>query len=119
MGLDTTHGCFHGTYSKFHRFRKALAAQIGISLDEYKQYNDKGFKDLRDLKGDLIPLLNHSDCDGELSVEECKMIERGIANVLANFNDKLGHDDDFGERLAQFREGLLDAIEKGEVVVFC
>lgn len=33
MGLDTTHDCWHGSYSAFGRFREALAQAAGIPLD--------------------------------------------------------------------------------------
>lgn len=32
MGLDTSHGCWHGPYSMFMRWREWLAAQVGIPL---------------------------------------------------------------------------------------
>jgi hypothetical protein len=32
MGLDTSHGCWHGPYSQFMRWRTWLAAQVGIPL---------------------------------------------------------------------------------------
>lgn len=32
MGLDTTHGCWHGAYSAFMRWRKELARVAGIPL---------------------------------------------------------------------------------------
>lgn len=33
MGLNTSHGCFDGPYSQFHRWRLWLALQIGIPLE--------------------------------------------------------------------------------------
>jgi hypothetical protein len=30
MGLDTTHGCWHGAYSAFHRWRSQLAEIAGL-----------------------------------------------------------------------------------------
>jgi len=33
MGLDTSHDCWHGAYSAFHRWRKEIAKHIGIPLD--------------------------------------------------------------------------------------
>jgi hypothetical protein len=32
MGLDTSHGCWHGPYSQFMRWRTWLAARIGLPL---------------------------------------------------------------------------------------
>lgn len=33
MGLDTTHGCWHGAYSAFHRWRVEVAKAAGIPLE--------------------------------------------------------------------------------------
>ena len=38
MGLDTTHGCWNGPYSAFHRFREDLAKAAGIPLDMMQGY---------------------------------------------------------------------------------
>jgi len=40
MGLDTTHGCWHGAYSAFHRWRAGLANAAGIPLDLMEGYYD-------------------------------------------------------------------------------
>lgn len=40
MGLDTTHGCWHGAYSAFHRWRRGLAKGAGIPLDLMEGYYD-------------------------------------------------------------------------------
>lgn len=118
MGLDTSHNCWHGPYSSFNRFRYSLGKQIGIDLDEYIGYGDKGTKDLASIEHDLMPLFNHSDCDGELSVEESKRIVNGLNNVLENFNEQIKADYNFKEKIVQFRDGCLDAISKNEVIDF-
>ncbi len=118
MGLDTTHNCWHGPYSSFNRFRFSLAKQIGIDLNEYDGYDKGGTKILTDIKHDLMPLFNHSDCDGELSVEESTQISKGLTQVLENFNEEIKADFDFKEKIMQFKTGLLDAITKNEIVYF-
>jgi hypothetical protein len=30
MGLDTSHGCWHGAYSEFHRWRQHIAVAAGL-----------------------------------------------------------------------------------------
>ena len=70
MGLDTTHGCYNGTYLSFNRFRYSLGRQIGIDLSDYKGYGNDNGKNLYDIKHELMHLFNHSDCDGELTVEK-------------------------------------------------
>jgi len=118
MGLDTSHNCFHGPYSTFNRFRRSLAQQIGIELYDYYGYNENGTKNLDDIEHDLMPLFNHSDCDGVLTVEECKRIVNGFNQVLENFDDIIEADFDFKDRIIKFRDGCLEAIEKNEVVEF-
>lgn len=118
MGLDTTHGCWSGPYSAFNRFRYSLAYQIGINLDEYAGYNDLGVKNLSDIKHPLMPLFNHSDCDGRLTVKECKSIVKGLNNVLENFTENEKYDFDFKEKIKQFRDGCEHAISLKQMVKF-
>ena len=118
MGLDTSHNCWHGAYSSFNRFRYSLGHQIGINLDDYIGYNNKGTKYLNSIQHELMPLFNHSDCDGVLTIEESKQIAVGLNKVLENFNDKIEADYDFKENIIQFRDGCLDAISKNEIIDF-
>ncbi len=119
MGLTTTHGCWDAPYSTFNRFRYSLASQIGINLDEYNGYGDGvGHKKLESIKHDIGPLLNHSDCDGSLTVNQCKKIANGLNDILNNFNDTIDHDFNFKDQISRFREGLLLAVVKNEVVRF-
>lgn len=118
MGLGTTHNCWHGAYSSFNRFRHSLASQIGINLDEYIGYGEKGTKELYSIEHGIQPLLNHSDCDGELNNLEALSIAKGLDNILENFDDKIPADFNFKERIVQFRDGCLDAVSKHEKIEF-
>ena len=118
MGLDTSHNCWHGPYSSFNEFRYSLARQIGINLNEYAGYDEGGTKDLTTIEHGLMPLFDHSDCDGDLTVEQSARIVDGFNNVLENFNDKIKSYPGFKDDIIQFRDGLLDAISKNEVVDF-
>jgi hypothetical protein len=117
MGLDTSHNCWHGPYSSFNRFRYSLGHQVGIDLDEYAGYNEKGTKDLSEINHELMPLFNHSDCDGRLTVKECKSIVKGLNEILENFKD-IDTDVYFKANIIQFRNGCLDAISKKQMVKF-
>lgn len=119
MGLDTTHGCWNGPYSSFNRFRHDLANQIGIKLEEYAGYG--GEKDLESIEHGIMPLLNHSDCDGSLSVEESKSIEEGLSLILDNLT--LSPEEELNPynlkfKIERFRNGLIDAIGNNEIVEF-
>lgn len=118
MGLDTSHNCWNGTYLYFNRFRYSLGHQIGIDLDDYAGYGKKGVKCLTKIEHELMPLFNHSDCDGILTVEESKQIVIGLNKVLENFNDKIEADYIFKENIIKFRDGCLEAIERNEEVDF-
>lgn len=83
MGLDTTHDAFHGPYSSFNKWRHWLAHQIGINLNDYFGYGGNGTKDIESIDHPLMPLFNHSDCDGELTPEECRQIIKGLKDILS------------------------------------
>ncbi len=75
MGLNTSHGAWDGPYSSFNTFRKWLASKINIDLDEYIGYmSQKATKELTSIDHKLMPLFNHSDCDGEITPAECLQI---------------------------------------------
>jgi hypothetical protein len=119
MGLDTTHNCFHGSYGTFNKFRYELAKQIGINLNDYIEYNGNGNKILDNVDHDLIPLLNHSDCDGELTPDECKRIVNGLNEVLNNLDSHTKNNFyNFEQRIIQFRDGCKKAIKLNENVKF-
>ncbi len=124
MGLDTTHGAWHGPYSSFNNFRKDIAAQIGINLDYCHGF---GFRmphkttiDLSKINHPITTLLRHSDCDGELSVDECRKTVTGIDQILDSLNKELIENHElFMIDFLQFKRGCLKAIEKNEPLEFC
>jgi len=118
MGLDTTHNCYHGSYSGFNRFRYSLGHQIGIDLNDYIGYGISGTKDLTSIKHELMPLFNHSDCDGRLTIKECKSIAKGLDKILENFNDKIESDFNLKDLIIQFRDGCLHAVSLKQMVKF-
>src|SRR3990167_2324187 len=99
MGLDTSHDCWHGSYSAFMRWRRMLARIAGLPpLDLMERfyvagdYNDPikaarrglgmedAFTEIQEslpirwaclLPDVLHELLMHSDCDGELPTAIC------------------------------------------------
>lgn len=114
MGLDTTHDAWHGPYSSFNRFRTWIAKQINIELHEMDGFG--GSKEWDD-SIDLYPLLYHSDCDGELTVEESKRIVKGIDDLMSNL-DESQRDEYMIEKLNQFKRGCELAISKNEIIEF-
>ena len=71
MGLAFSYSDAHWSYSGFNRFRNNLVVALGypISLDDMYETNTYGQLS----RQGIYPLINHSDCDGYLTVNE--MIE--------------------------------------------
>jgi hypothetical protein len=112
MGLRVTHNCFEGAYSGFSKFRKDLGKAIGINLNEYKGFG--GELDFSIVYHGIVPLLNHSDCDGVLTVNEAVLIVGGLTDILS----KQVLNKESQENALKFATGLLSAIAKNEVVEF-
>ena len=100
MGIDFR---YHGrilesapswSYSWFNGFRTELAA-IALGIDLRAMVGFGGDKPWDPHTAHpLYPLLNHSDCDGELSPAEC----RKVAPALAEYAGKLA--DEYDQRMA-------------------
>jgi len=159
MGLDTSHGCWHGAYSAFMRWRTEIAKASGIPLmlmdgfhrcppdfhplvqaaKEHRarpDFSGSGYDplaywaldvdDLLPLSWDmfkghpLVPLLNHSDCDGIIASSDCGP----LADCLESLLDKLpatpagGHIGDWRVKTQAFIDGLRRAAAAGEDVDF-
>jgi hypothetical protein len=125
MGLDTSHDAWHGPYSSFNTFRKWLASKINVNLDEYIGYGGaNATKELTSIDHKIMPLLNHSDCEGELKPAECLQIAEGISDILKNISkEEVEHPEnnwqfsDYNKAI-RFRDGCLLAHSKNENIEF-
>lgn len=114
MGLDCSHDAFHGAYSAFNSFRQAVADAIGGSYPPHFVKNadgslatdDRGravYDRSRDQEmwyaGDgmtreknpgIYEFLSHSDCDGEISPEMCKLVADELEPLLDKMPEKSG-----------------------------
>lgn len=81
MGLDLNTG-HHWSYSRFAQRRNELALLIGIKLESMAGFGgiQASWSDLPE--DPLHALLNHSDCDGDLSIKECRGINRRLHELL-------------------------------------
>ncbi len=90
MGVEI--GSAHWAYSGFMRFRKKLAEAEGfdlLTMDGYegafgstsgspRPWADADGKNVTVLR----PLLDHSDCDGEMTWQECEQVVDRVSEIV-------------------------------------
>jgi len=136
MGLDTTHGCWHGAYSAFNRFRNKLAVLAGYELEQvsfggecplldWDKYETEAY-----LYGDpdaeipddpLILLFAHSDCDGYLYPKQAQALADRMQELLPlthEVDGRLHRVENLTIATEQFIEGLRKAVKRNEKVGF-
>jgi hypothetical protein len=124
MGIDFSHTEAHWAYSGFNRFRRALAEHEGIDLDAmegFRPYNDPTWvgKSWDGVETALKPLLDHSDCDGEITPEDCATVAprlREVIDAIWPADGVRSYDRQSGLALA---EGMEAAAAAGEPLEFC
>jgi hypothetical protein len=140
MGLDFSHCDAHWAYSGFMRFREKLAFEIGVAIHCMEgfasslsgKYYDTvkvcghnedvglpGYDDYISLQkvipwdkvnDDIVPLLNHSDCEGILTPEECRKVAPRLRELVAGWTS-----DDHDKRKALLlAKGMEEAAELNE-----
>lgn len=118
MGLNTTHGCWDGSYSTFMTWRKKLCEVAGYGHLELRQ----GFGGSLPWPEDdpLVILLNHSDCDGIIESKDCAAIADRLEQVLPAMDTAQEPRGtlDYGVRTRLFIAGLCEAAKSGEDVEF-
>ena len=134
MGLDTSHGCWHGAYSAFARWRRELARAAGYRILEpsfdspdydlpWDMFENKNYQGEWDtVPGDdpLLYLLVHSDCDGVIHPEQGVHIARRLESLLPLLDESAsgGHLTSVRAKTQQFIDGLKAAAAAGEDVEF-
>ena len=110
------------SYSGFHRFRRLIAAEDGIDLDAMAGFTDlmpfpeEGRQPGRpwiEVTTTLAPLLNHSDCDGELTPDECTAILPRLKEIRVKWAADvllLGDFEDRGKWDVQKLDALIDVV---------
>lgn len=138
MGIDFNHNrppghhCAQWSYRGFNRFRIRLAASEGFDLEEMQGFS-RGDWDLDgdhrmfgtrpwgEITSDLKPLLNHSDCDGELMPEECAQVAPRLREVAESWpNEGVAMSDAFDYQGAlALAECMEICAANGEKLEFC
>jgi len=125
MGLDTTHGCWHGPYSQFMRWRIHLHRLIHIGQDMPAEFDDDrewlyAAWDSGEYNDQSVPinvLMNHSDCDGRILAEDCGPLADALEALLALMPER-GIYDEMRPATERFIAGLRLAAAEGEDVEF-
>lgn len=121
MGLDFTFKKIkketqiaHWSYSGFMRFRERLAKKLGFNLREMKGF-DLGDKSWAEVKSPLKYFLNHSDCEGQISPQRCRLIAKEIEKIITDWPK-----DDFDKQEAQLLiENMKECFVKDVPLIFC
>lgn len=126
MGLDTTHNCYHGPYSRFSAWRNSLAEALDWTIGQdrigtHYQFPDNSPDITEDImmgKWDENPtdvifvLMLHQDCEGIIPHRFCEPLARRLEELI----DK--QDEEWEDTTFQFITGLLNAHVRGEDVDF-
>jgi hypothetical protein len=126
MGLDVSHGAWHGAYSAFHRWRLKLATLAHIPLHRMEGYyrelpEDQDRAPVLPLTWESLPpdplhiLLEHSDCDGDIAPEDCAKLADRLEELLPLLPNE---DDDWRNKTQRFIDGLRLATSRNEPLEF-
>lgn len=118
MGLDirmveivNLDHAWSSSYSTFGEFRRKLATCEGVTLEHMVGFG--GRREWDEVETVLKPLLNHSDCDGELHPYEYEiaMVDRLRGLLKLEIFD--GYEREWGERLVDALEMCKQEWENG------
>lgn len=144
MGLDTTHDCWHGSYSSFNVWREEIAKALDIPIGLMDGwYEREGIQSIlanppvwmqeildrrlfnylpiywETLKPDVIHvLLTHSDCDGLINTNHLIPLAERLEEIAALLPDEIDKRFNMREKAFKFATGLRLAADLGEVVEF-
>jgi hypothetical protein len=100
----------------FNRFRTKIAKSIGIDL---KQMRGFGGIIEWDYNHSLTPFLDHSDCDGILTVKEMKIVYPALSDAILKIRDNsTDYDYDFINGM-QLVFMMKHCILYNEDLIFC
>jgi len=114
---DDDHCDAQWAYSGFGEFRRKVAAEAGINLDEMAGFeSNEHLREVRETLNDredrvpldmemvknlpkgkswegiddpIVPFLHHSDCEGILTPEECAQVAPRLKELIANWPEAL------------------------------
>jgi hypothetical protein len=113
MGLDFNRSEVHWGYSGFAAFREKLALEIGIELEKMNGFG--GNRKWDNIIDPIALFLDHSDCEGELSPNECAKIYPRLLDLVRKWDDK----DVDKAKAIQLANDMEECHLEGEPLVFC
>ncbi|MCX5407474.1 hypothetical protein OHA37_26875 [Streptomyces sp. NBC_00335] len=113
MGIDFSHGGAQWAYSGFALFRKTIANHEGIDLGKMQGFG--GNRHWDSVATPLRPLLDHSDCDGELTPAECREVAPALRRIVEAIWESGDYDHGSGLALA---DGMEQAAANDEPLEF-
>lgn len=136
MGLDTSHGCWHGAYSAFSRWRNKLAEVAGYEIAEIESEHglkmDTVLVDWGHLQENiygewaktpddpLLVLIAHSDCEGKIYPAQAEPLAQRLEALLPLLPNEVGggHIGNWRETTQEFIDGLRLAVSENQAVDF-
>lgn len=136
MGLDTSHGAWHGAYGSFARWRNAVARAAGIPVEvdrgnsflypdgveryvlDWSLFVEANYYGQWETPPDdpILILLVHSDCEGEIRPGHAGPLADRLEELLPQIVNDPHRDHQAHAR--QFIAGLRAAAAAGEPVDF-
>lgn len=98
------------SYGGFSRFRERLAEAEGFTKNEMTGFGEGFLEDAAPgprswdtVSTELEPLLNHSDCDGEMTPEQCARVLPRLTGIIAEWAlaDPTDYDVQAGQELCR------------------
>ena len=74
------------SYGGFNTFRQRLGREIGIDLQAMEGFKTNGVS-WDTVKSPIKLLLNHSDCEGDLSCDDCEQIYPELLKLIDKWPD--------------------------------
>lgn len=100
--------CPSWSYSGFMRFRDRLLYGFGMNVHQLYESHSIKLNAAQPLDGPwskvpqgLYPLINHSDCDGDLSPENCELVADAMEPIVRAWN--AGETDEGYDRMMGLR----------------
>ncbi len=120
MGLYISEGCWNDSWSSFAKWRKAIAKIINIDLEQMEGFGaDPGIPWSSLPPDPLHVLLNHPDYEGEIGVDDCRLILQRLKDIYPLLPLEAEHNvGSVRARTKKFIRELSRAVRNNKLIVF-